>query len=34
MDEKRWRLTSIVLETAGARRAAARIIARIFGPQT
>jgi hypothetical protein len=34
MDEKRWRLTSIVLETAGARRAAARIITRSFGPQT
>src|SRR6204780_3089738 len=28
MDEKRWRLTSIVLETAGARPAAARIITR------
>ena len=32
MDEKRWRLTSIVLETAGGRRATARIITRIFGP--
>jgi hypothetical protein len=32
MDEQRWRLTSIVLETACGRRAAARIITRIFGP--
>jgi hypothetical protein len=32
MVEQRWRLTSIVLETAGGRRAAARIITRIFGP--
>jgi hypothetical protein len=30
MDEQRWRLTSIVLKTAGGRRAAARIITRVL----